>query len=61
MQADQDGGIHKLFVRGGSADTVHVAGRGTIGKETAGAYDLYVFDNTHQLLVQSGMDVVFQA
>lgn len=60
-QADVDSNsIHKLFVLGSAGqDSVLFKGHASFDPDTTGAYDRYVFDSTHELLVQHGMNVSF--
>lgn len=62
MQADVDSSIHKLFVLGSAnQDSVLFKGHALVVADTSGPYDRYVFDSTHELLVQHGMTVAFSA
>ena len=62
-QADIDSSsIHKLFVLGSAnQDSVLFEGHASVVANTNGAYDHYVFDSTHELLVQHGLKVSFSA
>ena len=50
----------KLLVEGTAGqDSVQFTGHAAVVAATDGAYDRYVFDSTHELLVQHGITVAF--
>lgn len=60
MQADEDGGVHKLFINGDVADTVQFDGYTTATQPSSVqvggiSYNRYIFDATHELLINAAI------
>lgn len=60
MQADEDGGVHKLFINGDAADIVQFDGYTTATQPSSvqvggSSYNRYIFDATHELLINAAI------
>jgi VCBS repeat-containing protein len=60
-QADEVGigAVHKLFVDGNSGDVVNIVNTSITADTSVAGYNRYVFDSTHELLVQQALTANF--
>jgi VCBS repeat-containing protein len=60
MQADAVAGVHKLFIDGNAGDVVNIANVNIAADTTTvSGYNRYVFDSTHELLIQQALTANF--
>jgi hypothetical protein len=60
MQADAVAGVHKLFIDGNVGDVVNIANANiAVASPTDSGYTRYVFDSTHELLIQTALTTHF--